>query len=124
MAFVVYTQKSLTFSTLPPRRKSMRQAYADKIRAQGPSPHKPSGTLKRSRLARQSQKAKERVPDRLACCAAVRERSGGRCETRIEGVCTGAMAHTHEIKSRSAGGSITDPSNCLATCVPWPFLRA
>lgn len=47
----------------------------------------------------------------------VRERSGGTCEARVEGVCTGRHEHTHHVKLRSRGGS-DDPSNLCAICTP------
>ncbi len=73
---------------------------------------------KRTPLNRQSAKAKALVTPRKKCIAAVRARSGNRCEVRIATICTGWHDHTHEIKARSAGGSITDPANCLAVCYP------
>jgi hypothetical protein len=45
----------------------------------------------------------------------VRERSGGACEARVEGVCTGRHEHTHHVKLRSRGGS-DDPSNLKGVC--------
>jgi hypothetical protein len=63
-----------------------------------------------------SDKARDKQAARAACIRDVRKRAGYRCEIRVEGVCTGAAEHTHEIVMRSAGGDITDPSNCLATC--------
>lgn len=114
------------------RKKSMRQAYADKMRQKPPQewPGRKSAVLSRKGaqdgaqatrkprdgLKRQSAKAKALVTPRKKCIAAVRLRSGGRCEVRIQAICTGWHDHTHEIKARSAGGSITDPANCLAVC--------
>ena len=63
-----------------------------------------------------SDKAREKQAARAACIRDVRKRAGYRCEARIHGVCTGAAEHTHEKVMRSAGGSITDPDNCLAVC--------
>lgn len=45
----------------------------------------------------------------------VAERSGGRCEARVEGVCTGWLEHVHHRRLRSQGGS-DDPSNLVACC--------
>lgn len=66
-------------------------------------------------MRRMSAKARQRIPAHQACIQAVTERSGGRCEVRTAH-CVGNHDQTHEIKPRSAGGSITDPANCLATC--------
>lgn len=93
------------------RKQSLRESYAAKCRREGRTP-----SLKRSPLRRQSRKAKQEAPARTACCRAVRERAGGRCEVRVSDQCTGEMHHTHEITPRGAGGSITDPENCLAAC--------
>lgn len=82
----------------------------------GSQDRREAGKRTRATLKRQSAKAKALVTPRKACCAAVRLRSGGRCEVRIAAICTGWHDHTHEIKARSAGGSITDPENCLAVC--------
>lgn len=68
-------------------------------------------------MRRMSAKRRRQIPLRRACIEAVRERSGGRCEVGAI-CCTGGHDHTHEIKPRSAGGSITDPANCLAVCFP------
>lgn len=43
----------------------------------------------------------------------VMERSQGRCEAAIEGVCTGRANQTHHIRRRSQGGSDL-PENLLA----------
>lgn len=76
---------------------------------------KPRKPLRRTPLAKESAKAKAKRPARSSCIAAVRARSKGRCEIRLTG-CLGVMHHTHEIKPRSAGGSTTDPANCLGAC--------
>lgn len=93
------------------RRSSLRDSYAAKLKREGRTPRP-----RKAPLRRQSAKAKAAQPARRACCEAVRERSQGRCEVRISPECSGRMDHTHEIKARSAGGSITDPENCLGTC--------
>ncbi len=67
-----------------------------------------NSTLRRTPLAKMSAKTKAKQPARKACCKAVRERCGGRCEFRITSVCTGKMQDTHEVRARSAGGSTTD----------------
>lgn len=67
-------------------------------------------------LRKMSDKTRDKQAARAACIRAVRKRAGYRCEIRIDGVCTGAAEHTHEIVTRAAGGDITDPTNCLATC--------
>jgi len=38
------------------------------------------------------------------------------CEVRIEDICDGASVDVHELLARSAGGSITDESNCVCVC--------
>jgi 5-methylcytosine-specific restriction endonuclease McrA len=45
----------------------------------------------------------------------VADRCGGRCEARIEGVCTGWLEHVHHRRLRSQGGS-DDPSNLVGIC--------
>lgn len=72
----------------------------------------------RAGLKRQSAKAKALIPARKACQSIVRERSGGRCEAQIHGVCAGRGIDVHEIKARSAGGLITNPENCMNLCRP------
>lgn len=89
------------------RKESLRDSCARRAKA--------SGKPRYSSIARQSPKAKALVPLRRACCEAVRARSGGRCEARLPG-CTGAGQDVHEIRARSAGGSITDPENALHLC--------
>lgn len=86
----------------------------------GTWPQARNGALQRSRkpMRRQSAKAKALIPARRACQAVVRARSGGRCEVRIEGQCIGYATDVHEILARGAGGSITDPENCLNSCRP------
>lgn len=69
--------------------------------------------LKRSPLRRVGKKARAKQRARAKCIESVRERSGGRCEVRG---CTHAGSECHEKLPRSAGGSITDPSNCLWVC--------
>lgn len=44
----------------------------------------------------------------------VEARAGGRCEIRVEGVCTGRGVHAHHIKPRSAGRD--DSMGNLAWC--------
>jgi hypothetical protein len=65
-----------------------------------------------------SRKRRAQAPARRACIAAVRERSGGRCEfVGMNGQrCKQAGDHVHEILSRARGGSITDEANCLDLC--------
>lgn len=70
----------------------------------------------RATLKPQSAKARALVPLRKQTIAAVRARSGGRCEIRIEGVCDGPSCDVHEILARSQGGSITNVDNCLDSC--------
>lgn len=62
-----------------------------------------------------SKKRRAILPARKACCEAVNRRSNGRCEVGLPG-CLGEHHHTHEVNPRSAGGSITDPGNCVAIC--------
>ncbi|MGE0796207.1 MAG: HNH endonuclease [Acidimicrobiia bacterium] len=45
---------------------------------------------------------------------AVAERSGGRCEVRIRGVCTGRAVHLHHVQRRDGGDH--SPSNLLHVC--------
>ncbi|WP_158170948.1 HNH endonuclease [Rhodococcus sp. JT-3] len=45
----------------------------------------------------------------------VKERSGGYCEVRIRGICTGRAESVHHRKNRSQGGSWA-PSNLLHLC--------
>ncbi len=45
----------------------------------------------------------------------VRERSGGACEARVEGVCTGRAVEMHHVLPRSQGGPHTK-ENLLDTC--------
>lgn len=93
-----------------PRRKP---AVSDPAGTQGDQQgqKRPRATLKR-----QSAKAKALVPLRKQTIAAVRARSGGRCEIRIEGVCDGPACDVHEILARSQGGSITNVDNCMDSC--------
>lgn len=51
----------------------------------------------------------------------VAERSGGRCEGRIEGVCTGAGEHVHHRKLRTRGGdnSLTNLMHLCLRCHTW-----
>lgn len=112
------------------RNKSLRQYCQEKalrslatgsapksaIQRQGWPKRQPGATKPRKAgLKRQSAKARALVPARKACQAIVRERSGRRCEIHVEG-CTGIATDVHEIKARSAAGSITDPANCLHCC--------
>lgn len=78
---------------------------------------KSGGYLKRSPMRRVSAK-KSRADRELARNAKiVRERSGGRCELRVEGVCLGRAQHPHHIQKRSQGGS-HHYSNLLDACDP------
>lgn len=45
----------------------------------------------------------------------VKERSGGYCEVRIHGICTGRAESVHHRKNRSQGGNWA-PSNLLHLC--------
>ncbi len=72
--------------------------------------------MKRSPMRRFSAKARNLISGRRACCAAVNERSGGRCEVKGP-TCTGGGEHVHEKLSRAQGGDITDENNCLHVCL-------
>lgn len=52
-----------------------------------------------------------------AASEAVKQRSGGRCEGRVLGVCAGAAVHVHHRKLRARGGT-NDLSNLLHLCGP------
>jgi hypothetical protein len=45
----------------------------------------------------------------------VADRAQGRCEARVDGICTGRHEHTHHVRLRAQGGS-DDPSNLVAAC--------
>lgn len=72
--------------------------------------------LRRVKLRPQSAKRRKQQPARRKCMAVVRERSEGRCELGITNCCTFAGVEGHELLPRSAGGSITDPSNVVLAC--------
>jgi hypothetical protein len=72
---------------------------------------------RRTRLRRQSAKARARAEARRECLRVVRERSGGRCECRCSPDCTGRMETGHEPLKRSRGGDCTDPAQVLAACL-------
>jgi hypothetical protein len=50
-----------------------------------------------------------------AACEEVAQRCHGRCEARVEGICTGRHEHTHHVRLRAQGGS-DDPENLVAAC--------
>ena len=71
--------------------------------------------MKRSPLRRQSAKKARRNAVYARSRMEVAERAQGRCEARIEGVCSGRHEHTHHRRLRSQMGS-DDPSNLIAVC--------
>jgi hypothetical protein len=83
-----------------------------------PRQKKPRRGMKRSRMKPVSDKRKAEIPAREACMVAVILRSGGKCEMKVPGVCTGHGAHGHEPLLRAQGGDPTDPGQVLLGCVP------
>jgi hypothetical protein len=71
--------------------------------------------VKRKRLNPVSAKKRARNAVYARSRKEVADRCGGRCEARVEGVCTGWHEHTHHRRLRSQGGS-DDPSNLVACC--------
>lgn len=67
-------------------------------------------------MRRRSNKAIAKEAARTKCIRTVAKRDGYRCRAKIKGVCTGDYEDVHELVMRSAGGSITDPDNCIAVC--------
>lgn len=92
-------------------RKPLWQYCADKRTREG----KPTPRLKRSPLRPVSRQRRSVAPARETCRQAVYARCSGLCEAKTPD-CTGACEQVHEIKARSAGGSIVDPANCLGVC--------
>ena len=74
-----------------------------------------TSTLKRTPLKPRSDKAIAEQPLRDACMAAVRKRSGGRCEARVPGVCVGVASEGHE-PGRRGGGRHLDPEQVMHLC--------
>jgi hypothetical protein len=72
--------------------------------------------LKRSRLRKQSAKARAMAPARKACITKIFLRSTGWCEAMCCRECTGVGQDAHEKLPRSQGGSPFAPSNCLWVC--------
>jgi 5-methylcytosine-specific restriction endonuclease McrA len=70
----------------------------------------------RKPMRRQSARKRAERGPRARCVAAVRARSGGLCEGRVPGVCTGTATDVHEVVSRARGGSVTDMANCVHLC--------
>jgi 5-methylcytosine-specific restriction endonuclease McrA len=69
--------------------------------------------MKRTRLRKQSAKARAMAPARKACMAIVRKRSNGICEYLY---CREFATDGHEILRRSQGGSPVDPENVVHLC--------
>ena len=77
-----------------------------------------STDAKRSPLKRSgAQKARPSSKDAAwrQCQVFVKDRSQGRCEGRLEGVCTGRGEHVHHVILRSRGGP-DEPWNCVHLC--------
>lgn len=83
-----------------------------------PGTLKSSGPIKRyAPIKRASAKKRKEMRLRREAMAVVKERSGGWCELRIEGVCTGYAAKGgHEPLLRSRGGDATDPEEIKDAC--------
>jgi hypothetical protein len=69
-----------------------------------------------ARLRPVSRAKRKQGRQRAACLAAVRERSGGRCELKVPGVCTTWGTEGHEPAKRSHGADITNPAEVLWSC--------
>jgi hypothetical protein len=65
-----------------------------------------------------ARKPRKRAPDPItpAVTAALYERSGGHCEVRVEGVCTGWGTHRHHRLLRRHGDHTL--ANLLHVCTP------
>jgi hypothetical protein len=74
--------------------------------------------MKRSRLRKQSAKARAMVPARKACITKIFLRSIGYCEAKCCPECTGVGGDAHEKLPRAQGGNPHAPSNCLWICRP------
>lgn len=72
-------------------------------------------TLRRSPLARQSEKAKKRLADEQEVRNAIKARSRGRCELQTP-VCTGVAVDIHHRQLAKHAGPMS-LANCRATCV-------
>ena len=72
---------------------------------------------RRRRVRPMSDKRRAELAARRECREVVLERDGGCVAARhgVAGACRGAL-EVHEIVTRARGGSITDPSNCVALC--------
>ena len=71
--------------------------------------------VKRSRIAPVSSKRRKRMAAYARAREQVAERCGGRCEARVDGVCTGWLEHVHHRRLRSQGGT-DDLSNLIGCC--------
>lgn len=71
--------------------------------------------LRRRALRRGPLLKEARLAYRHAVLDPIKERSGGFCEARIVGVCTGRHDHTHHRKLRSQGGEDTK-ENLIGAC--------
>jgi 5-methylcytosine-specific restriction endonuclease McrA len=80
---------------------------------------KRSGPLRRlTRLRPFSPRREALRADRAECRRTVLARARGRCEAcpKLHDGPGRPAADVHELLPRSAGGSITDPDNCIAIC--------
>lgn len=74
-----------------------------------------SGLQRSGSLPRVSAKRKRENVIRAKVVEAMRVDHDGRCEV-CSPVCWGTADHAHELKKRSHGGSIVDPSNMILCC--------
>ena len=65
--------------------------------------------------ARQKRSKRAKAVKYAQARAEVIERSGGRCEAAVEGVCRGGGDQAHHVRRRSQGGQ-DDPSNLKWVC--------
>jgi 5-methylcytosine-specific restriction endonuclease McrA len=73
--------------------------------------------LKRSRLRPISAKRAKRYAAARRLNAALKRRSGGRCELAVSPDCRGRFEHAHHVLSQAQGGKDT-MENCMASCDP------